>query len=211
MHFATRSDRDPATNWSPSREAGLLSRRRIVALALCSQGLMIALAWIGSRALGLDTAWGHPVRDAGIGLAAAAALAASNYLLIAHAPPGWIASGLRAVLDDVLVPLFGRLDASSVIVLGALAGLSEEWLFRGVVQPLVGLPAASVAFGLVHLGGRVMLPFAIWAMAMGMLLGGLALATGGLIAPIVAHGVYDMLALEYIRRTRPGRRGVHYE
>jgi membrane protease YdiL (CAAX protease family) len=31
-------------------------------------------------------------------------------------------------------------------------------------------------------------------------MGGLAIATGGLIAPIVAHGVYDMLALEYIRR-----------
>jgi hypothetical protein len=31
-------------------------------------------------------------------------------------------------------------------------------------------------------------------------MGGLALLTGGLTAPMVAHGVYDMLALEYIRR-----------
>jgi membrane protease YdiL (CAAX protease family) len=36
-------------------------------------------------------------------------------------------------------------------------------------------------------------------------MGGLAIATGGLIAPIVAHGVYDMLALAYIRR------GAHNE
>jgi membrane protease YdiL (CAAX protease family) len=35
---------------------------------------------------------------------------------------------------------------------------------------------------------------------MGFLLGALAQATGGLAAPIVAHGVYDMLALAFIRR-----------
>jgi membrane protease YdiL (CAAX protease family) len=45
-----------------------------------------------------------------------------------------------------------------------------------------------------------MLPFGVWATAMGMVMGTLAIVTGGLIAPIVAHGVYDMLALEYIRR-----------
>jgi membrane protease YdiL (CAAX protease family) len=210
MQFATRSDRDPATDWAPSHRVDLPSRRRIVALALCSQGLMIAIAWISARALGLSTEWGRPIRDSAIGLSAAVVLAASNYLLIARARPGWIVNGLREVFDDVLVPLFGRLGTASVIVLGAAAGVSEEWLFRGVVQPLAGLPIASLVFGLVHLGGRMMLPFAVWAAGMGMLLGGLAMITGGLIAPIVAHGVYDMLALEYIRRTRSAR-GVHHE
>jgi hypothetical protein len=31
-------------------------------------------------------------------------------------------------------------------------------------------------------------------------MGMLALVTGGLTAPMVAHGLYDILALEYIRR-----------
>jgi hypothetical protein len=35
---------------------------------------------------------------------------------------------------------------------------------------------------------------------MGLVMGALTIATGGLTAAIVAHGVYDMLALEYIRR-----------
>jgi membrane protease YdiL (CAAX protease family) len=45
-----------------------------------------------------------------------------------------------------------------------------------------------------------MVPFGVWASAMGLLLGGLAQATGGLTAPMVAHGVYDMLALAFLRR-----------
>ena len=45
-----------------------------------------------------------------------------------------------------------------------------------------------------------MLPFGVWAIGMGVVMGGLALVTGGLTAPMVAHGVYDMLALDYIRR-----------
>ena len=34
---------------------------------------------------------------------------------------------------------------AAAIVLG-LAGVGEEWLFRGIVQPLLGLVAASVLF-----------------------------------------------------------------
>jgi membrane protease YdiL (CAAX protease family) len=45
-----------------------------------------------------------------------------------------------------------------------------------------------------------MVAFGVWAAVMGLALGGLALASGGLLAPAVAHGMYDALALEYIRR-----------
>jgi membrane protease YdiL (CAAX protease family) len=96
--------------------------------------------------------------------------------------------------------LFARFSPAGVVLLGAAAGLGEEWLFRGIVQPLVGLGWATLAFGAAHIGGARMLPFGVWASVMGLVMGGLADATGGLTAPIVAHGVYDMLALEYIRR-----------
>jgi hypothetical protein len=94
-------------------------------------------------------------------------------------------------------------------VIGAAAGVGEEVLFRGVLQPLVGWPAASVLFGLAHMGGRAMAPFAVWAAVMGGALGALAIATGGIVAPIVAHGVYDVLALAYVRRG--ARRREHQE
>jgi membrane protease YdiL (CAAX protease family) len=145
--------------------------------------------------------WGVPTRDVPFGIAAALGLALANYALLTRAPRGWLVDGVRTVYRDALVPLFGRLDRASILIVAAAAGLGEEWFFRGVVQPVLGWLAASVVFGLAHVGGRQMLAFGAWATVMGLALGGLALVTGGLLAPTVAHGLYDALALEYIRRT----------
>lgn len=179
--------------------------RRVFALALGTQCLLIVGAWAASRALHLTPAWGEPVRDTVIGLAAALVLAGGNFILLRHAPGNWLVNGVRTVYHDVLVPLFAGLGGVGIIVLGAAAGIGEEWLFRGALQPSLGLVATSLVFGLAHVGGWKMLPFGVWASIMGLILGGLAITTGGLIAPIVAHGVYDMMALEYIRR------GAHNE
>jgi membrane protease YdiL (CAAX protease family) len=182
-----------------------MSSGRLLALALATQGVLVLVAWTGSRWLAVPPRWGEPVRDSAIGLGAAVVLAVANYLLLTRAPSNWLVNGVRAVYDDVLMPLFSRLGRSGIIALGAAAGLGEEWLFRGVLQPVIGLGPTCVAFGLAHVGGVHMLPFGVWAAAMGFVMGGLAIATDGLIAPIVAHGVYDIMALEYIRR------GVHTE
>jgi membrane protease YdiL (CAAX protease family) len=40
----------------------------------------------------------------------------------------------------------------------------------------------------------------VWAAMAGGVLAGLAIATGGLVAPIVAHAGYDFAALLWIRR-----------
>lgn len=177
-----------------------MSPRRIFAFALGTQSLLVGAAWALSRYMDIATVWGDPLRDSVAGLAAAMALATVNYALLVHAPANWVVNGVRAVYATVLVPLFGRLSGVSIVVIGAAAGLGEEWLFRGILQPVLGLLITSVLFGLAHVGGLKMLPFGVWATAMGLAMGGLAMTTGGLIAPIVAHGVYDMLALEYIRR-----------
>lgn len=177
-----------------------MPRGRLVALAVVTEGALAIAAWGAARVLNLTIAWGEPARDLAIGTVAALALGAINYAILTHAPSNWIVDGVRAVYHEVLVPVFGRLDPIGIVVIGIAAGLGEEWLFRGVLQPLLGLPVASVLFGLAHMGGRHMLAFAVWASAMGAALGGLAIVTGGLIAPMVAHGFYDMLALAYLRR-----------
>jgi membrane protease YdiL (CAAX protease family) len=177
-----------------------MASRRVFVLALLTQSLLIVAAWTLSQLLDLPPRWGNPRRDVLTGLAAAAGLAAANYLLLVHGPRTWVIAGVRAVYHEVLIPLFSRFGTTSIVVIGVVAGVGEEWLFRGVLQPLAGLVFASVMFGLAHIGNRTMMAFGVWATGMGFLLGLLAQATGGLTAPIVAHGVYDMLALAYIRR-----------
>ena len=182
-----------------------MRQSRIVALALATQLLLISIAWFASRIMKLEFSWGEPGRDVVTGLMAALVLAATNYALLEHLPASWIVDGVRAVYHELLIPLFARVSRPALVLIGIAAGIGEEWFFRGVLQPVVGLVPASLLFGLAHVGSFRMLPFGLWATAMGFVLGGLAIATGGLIAPIVAHAVYDIVALEYIRR------GAHQE
>jgi membrane protease YdiL (CAAX protease family) len=177
-----------------------MSAHRIMFLALLTQGGLITLSWWSARALNLFPQWGAPLRDGMIGLVVAVALAGTNYLLLTRAPANWIVTGVRTTYRETIVPLFGELPTFGVFVIGAAAGFGEEWLFRGILLPLTGLAVSSVLFGVAHVGGFRMLPFGVWATGMGVVMGTLAIVTGGLIAPMVAHAVYDMLALEYIRR-----------
>ena len=125
--------------------------------------------------LQLDTSWGDPRRDIAIGLLAALVLAAIELRAAGARARQLDRDGVRAVYHELLVPLFARLSRPGIVLIGIAAGIGEEWLFRGVVQPPLGLVPASVLFGLAHVGGRRMLPFGVWATAMGLVLGGLAI------------------------------------
>jgi membrane protease YdiL (CAAX protease family) len=98
-------------------------------------------------------------------------------------------------LNLVLKPLLWP----DLIWLGLLPGLSEELLFRGVMLPALGLDASalilsSLCFGILHMSGWEQWPYAIWATAVGLLLGFCALSTGNLLVPIVAHVVTNLLS-----------------
>jgi membrane protease YdiL (CAAX protease family) len=130
------------------------------------------------------------------------------------------------VLDDLIVPMFKNCTWVEVAAISLLAGLGEELLFRGVFQSAmvewsgdflphspagamvgdwVAIVSVAVLFGLLH---AVNAAYAVLAALMGLYLGWLWTATGNLAVPIVAHAVYDFLALEYILR---GRRGENQE
>ncbi len=144
----------------------------------------------------------------GAGVAVGGILAAVNLRLL-HQPVGpW--RRVRAAVDDVLVPTFAVLTTWQIVVVSVAAGIGEELFFRGWLQPMVGLPMASVAFGLAHVAGARMLAFGVWAAGMGVVLGGLALATGGVLASMTAHACYDVLAFHYLgaEARRQGKLGA---
>jgi membrane protease YdiL (CAAX protease family) len=176
---------------------------RLVVLVLALQAALAGVAVVGMWASGLPFVLGGAA-DAGIGLVAAGGLAGANWWLLFRAPAIRGVSAVRRMYDETLVPLFAPLGPGAATVVGLSAGIGEELFFRGLLQPLVGLPAASVLFGAAHVAGRGMWAFGVWAALMGAALGTLAAATGGLLGPIVAHGAYDVLALTYIRRTAFG-------
>ena len=105
---------------------------------------------------------------------------------------------IRQLLIETLGPSLHRYSWADLFILAAIAGFSEEILFRGVIQPWMenswgmtaGLIASNVIFGLVH---AVTPLYAVLAASVGIYLG-LCLDYGGernLMTPIVIHAVYD--------------------
>jgi membrane protease YdiL (CAAX protease family) len=183
---------------------------RLTLVAVLTQAGLTAVALAGAALAGVPMQWGadRPVLALGAGLAAAGLLASVNLHLL-HRPAGpW--RRVRAAVDEVLVPTFSTLGARQIVVVSVAAGVGEELFFRGWLQPVFGLPAASVAFGLAHVAGARMFAFGVWAAGMGVVMGGLALVTGGLLAPMTAHACYDVLAFHYLgaEARRQGKQGA---
>jgi membrane protease YdiL (CAAX protease family) len=123
------------------------------------------------------------------GVAAGAVLTAAG-----HALTRWTAWGRR--LTHLLTRLLGPLHPLDAILLAGLSSLGEELVFRGLALPYLGLAGSAGLFGLAHLVPRRGLwPWALWGAAAGLALGGLAQATGGLLAPVAAHFVINGVGL----------------
>jgi uncharacterized protein len=98
--------------------------------------------------------------------------------------------------------LLGPLTALQIAVFALASGVAEELLFRGALQPDLGLVLTSVLFGLVHFLPR-MWPWTLWALVMGFVFGVLHALTGELLAPVVAHVVINYENLHFINAYDP--------
>ncbi|MDP2904152.1 MAG: type II CAAX endopeptidase family protein [Methylovulum sp.] len=115
---------------------------------------------------------------------------------------------IRKFLLNTLGPSLHAYQWPHLLLLGGIAGLSEELLFRGVIQPwiesswgmLAGLLGSNVIFGLLH---AVTPLYAVLAAAVGIYLGWSLDYGGGrnLLTPILIHGLYDFLAFVALMRT----------
>ncbi|MDD5460741.1 MAG: CPBP family intramembrane metalloprotease [Methylococcales bacterium] len=114
---------------------------------------------------------------------------------------------IRKLLLQTLGPGLHRYHWSDLFMLAAIAGIAEELLFRGVIQPWMesswgmaaGLIGSNIIFGLVH---AVTPLYAVLAAFVGIYLG-LSLDYGGdrnLLTPVIIHGLYDFLAFVALMR-----------
>jgi membrane protease YdiL (CAAX protease family) len=114
---------------------------------------------------------------------------------------------LNTQVTQLVRELFPRARLVELALIAVLAGVSEELLFRGVLQtvvaqwttPLIGLAVASLVFGGLHAISRL---YFVLATLIGVYFGGLLLECDDLTVPIVAHGLYDFVALVYLTRAR---------
>lgn len=103
-----------------------------------------------------------------------------------------------------LRPFALGLDRRGIIVLALLSGLGEELLFRGLLQPWMGLVPQAVVFGLVHqMPGPSRWVWVSWALLVGLVLGALFEVTGSLLGPITAHALVNGVNLHFLKHHAP--------
>jgi membrane protease YdiL (CAAX protease family) len=115
---------------------------------------------------------------------------------------------LVGVAEQRVAPLFAGSGPVALALVALFAGLGEESVFRGVIQPALAthlpmwaaIAATAVLFGLAH---WVTPTYALLAGIVGAYLGWLLLVSGNLLVPIVAHAMYDLVALTLLVRLKP--------
>jgi membrane protease YdiL (CAAX protease family) len=179
--------------------------RGIVALAALFEGGLGVLACLIGWLTGLPpwAALRWDAADAGLGVLAAFPLLVL-FVLCVRWPVGPL-GGVKRFMDEVVRPLFRDCTVADLAVISLLAGVGEELLFRGLIQealalrvgPWGALAGGALLFGLMHAMTAAYLVLATFA---GAYLGWAYLASGNLLVPVVAHGLYDFVALVYLLR-----------
>jgi membrane protease YdiL (CAAX protease family) len=172
---------------------------RLLPLAVLGEGALILLGGLWIYVGGLRMQLGDPAVAVAAGVGTALGLSTVQWWLQRHAPDVPPVARLRQLTRTMLVPLFATLSLPELVAISALAGLGEEIFFRGAMQPALGWPIATIAFALCHVTRRSW-ALGAWALAAGGGLAALAILTDGLLAPIVAHAVYDFVALIWVQR-----------
>lgn len=177
-------------------------------LALVAEGGLLLLAALLNVALKIPLREQFPATGGSLsqGLLGCLPLAAMLFLLRQAKGRRW--QDFNRLIDQQLVPLFRHFSVWQFALISLLAGIGEEWLFRGIIQrsiepwlgPAAACIAASILFGAAH---AISSTYALVAAVIGVYLGWLWHATGDLIPPAIAHGAYDFVALIYLTRYSP--------
>jgi uncharacterized protein len=134
-----------------------------------------------------------------LGAAGGLGLAVGTWFLLWLGKFSTILASLREITFQQLAPLFSDFRLADLVLVAMVSGFCEEILFRGVMQPKLGLPTASFIFALLHCPSPRFFSYGIWVFVVGLLLGWSFSATGNLWVPISAHCVSNIASLLFLR------------
>jgi uncharacterized protein len=138
-----------------------------------------------------------------IGAAAGLGIATCTWFLLWLGKFSAILSSLREITFEQIAPLFTDFRLTDLVLIALVSGFCEEVLFRGVMQPKLGLPTASFVFALLHCPSPRFFSYGIWVFAAGLLLGWSFSATGNLWVPISAHCISNIASIIFLRYAAP--------
>jgi len=135
----------------------------------------------------------------------AATIPMIGFFLVANRFPLGPLRKIKQFLLETLGPLLVACRWYDLLLVAAVAGIGEELLFRGVLHPWAGPLWSNVLFGLAHFITPI---YALLAGLIGGYLGWLLDESGNILAPIIAHGLYDFVAFLVVARECRRNRGL---
>jgi membrane protease YdiL (CAAX protease family) len=182
--------------------------RRVIPAAVAGEAALLGLAlglgwWSRVPPLGeLHWSWRGLLLG---GLATLPLLAGLHWSLGSALPP------IRRLVElarERLAPLFVGCSTPELGLVALAAGVGEEALFRGWLQPWLShwmppwaaVGGTAVLFGAAH---PLTPTYAALAALAGCYLGVMLLLSGNLLLPITAHALYDLVALSALVRLKP--------
>lgn len=180
---------------------------RFVTIGILFEGALGLAAWVLGFVFDLSplATWQWSLADALIGVAVTLPMLLVFFLCVRW-PLGPVAQ-IHRIAEEVIRPLFVDASILEMLMVAAAAGIGEEMLFRGLLQAgissrwgsVAGLTIASILFGLLHL---ITPTYAVLATLLGVYLGWIWQSTESLLVVVVAHALYDFLAITFLTRTR---------
>jgi membrane protease YdiL (CAAX protease family) len=142
----------------------------------------------------------HVLLQLGVGLASGGIFAAAALGLIKI-------PAFKKILEEYTIIQQVRemsLSPNEIVYISLIAGISEEILFRGAIQPVIGIWWTSLLFiavhGYIRLNSITHIFYTLFTFTLSVMLGALFMYVG-LISAMTAHFIYDVIVLYGIKRT----------
>jgi membrane protease YdiL (CAAX protease family) len=102
-------------------------------------------------------------------------------------------------LTATLAREYANASPIQILLGGITAACGEEIFFRGFVQQAFGLLGASLLFMLAHFGKKEIRVVSLWSIFQGLYLGLFFAWSKNLLVPMIAHGLFDIGGMIYLR------------
>jgi membrane protease YdiL (CAAX protease family) len=172
--------------------------KRHLGLEVTVTMLLISIGLWGIHAFNLSLHFRPRPVDIVLGAAGAAWLGLWT-LLVQHGYRLLKGNIFAEQLTASLAKEYANPSPAQILLGGITAACGEEVFFRGFVQQWLGLAAASLLFMLAHFGKKDIRVVSYWSVFQGLYLGLFFAYSKNLIAPMIAHGLFDMGGMVYFR------------
>lgn len=192
----------------PNPESNIPNRKDFLNMAFWFEGSMIGIAWLIGWFVDVNPFANLSVDGSALFWGMIGTLPLFLLFLLFYRFPVGPLHPIKNSLLEILGPVFSVCGRYELAILAVVAGISEEVLFRGLLQPwlegLLGLTGgvilSNVIFGLLH---WITPMYAVIAGLIGLYLAYMMDVTGSrfLLTPIVIHALYDFLAFLIVAET----------